>query len=88
MGKDFGKVRPVCRFGMNAHGFRLHVVSLPTADTRAARKSPIGGTACWALVRKAAACSRVGFKAAINFQKSQFMENSLRVDASPDARRS
>ena len=61
MGKDLGKVRAVCRFGMNAHGFRLHVVSLPMADIRAAREAPNGGTAGCALVRKAA-YGRTGLK--------------------------
>jgi hypothetical protein len=57
------------------------------ADIRAAREAPIGGTACCALVRKAA-YGRTGLKAAINFQKSQFMENPLAaIGGSPGAKR-
>jgi hypothetical protein len=57
------------------------------ADIRAARETPIGGTACCA-VRKAA-YGRTDLKAAINFQKSQFMENPLAaIGGSPGAKRS
>jgi hypothetical protein len=58
------------------------------ADIRAAREAPIGGTACCALVRKAA-YGRTDLKVAINFQKSQFMENPLAaIGGSPSAKRS